>query len=70
MKQNIELYGEDSGYINTFMDLYGAYKRLQDLKKFDKENGIKDNYYFVIENTMTEIKIYKYKNKIKCKVVS
>lgn len=43
------LYGEDSDEVNSYLTLWDAYRGLKETKRFDKENGYEDKYYFVHE---------------------
>lgn len=71
----IVLYGEESGEINSYPTLWDAYRGLKEIKKFDKENRIEDKYYFMHEYEKDgalyqgEIKIYRRGNKIFYKYV-
>ena len=58
-KRYFEVYGEESGYINSFDSLVDAYYQVKSLKEFDKSHNIKDKYYYqlCIEND-NELKIY------------
>lgn len=40
-----DLYGEESGYIESFETLEELNAYLKELKAFDKRNGIKERYY-------------------------
>lgn len=44
-----EVYGEESGEVKGFKTLKEAQEFIKELKKFDKRNGIQDNYYIEIE---------------------
>lgn len=71
----IVLYGEDSDEVNSYPTLWDAYRGLKETKKFDKENGFEDKYYFMHEYEkdgalyQREIKIYRRGNKIFYKYV-
>lgn len=40
-----DLYGEESGYIESFDTLEEVQKYIKELKAFDKRNGIEEEYY-------------------------
>ena len=40
-----DLYGEFSGYIESFDTLEEIQEYIKELKKFDKRNGIEEEYY-------------------------
>lgn len=46
--QYIELYGVDSGFIQSFKHLCEAHRFLKELKQDDIYNGIHDKYYFIL----------------------
>ena len=47
MKEYV-VYGEESGEVKSFESLKEAQKFIKELKRFDKENGIEDNYYIEV----------------------
>lgn len=47
MKEYV-VYGEESGEVKSFKSLKEAQKFIKELKRFDKENGIEDNYYIEV----------------------
>ena len=47
MKEYV-LYGEESGEMKGFKTLKEAKEFIKDIKRFDKENGIEDNYYIEV----------------------
>lgn len=49
MKKYYVVYGEESGEVKSFKTLKEAKEFIRDLKRFDKEQGIEDNYYIEIE---------------------
>lgn len=49
MKKYYVVYGEESGEIKEFKTLKEAKEFIKELKKFDKKEGIEDNYYIEIE---------------------
>lgn len=49
MEKEFDVYGEESGYIESFNTLEEAQKFIKELKQFDKRNNIEDTYY--IEET-------------------
>ena len=49
MKKYYVVYGEESGEIKGFKTLKEAKEFIKGLKRFDKKEGIEDNYYIEIE---------------------
>ena len=47
MKEYV-VYGEESGEMKGFKTLKEAKEFIKDIKRFDKENGIEDNYYIEV----------------------
>lgn len=47
MKEYV-VYGEESGEVKSFKSLKEAQKFIKELKRFDKENNIEDNYYIEV----------------------
>lgn len=45
-----DVYGEESGYMESFDTLEEAQKFIKELKAFDKRNGIEDKYYIEKED--------------------
>lgn len=75
MKQYIEVYGEESGYMEKFDSVLKAYQFVKEIKEFDKKHNIKDKYYYqlVVEDETSEkvydLKVYLRNNKLYAKVV-
>lgn len=44
-----DVYGEESGYIESFYTLEEAEEFIKELKEFDKRNDIEDTYYIEME---------------------
>lgn len=42
---NYDVYGEESGYIESFDTLEEAKQFIKELYQFDKRNNIQDKYY-------------------------
>lgn len=49
MKKHYVVYGEESGEMKVFETLKEAQQFIKELKRFDKEENIQDNYYIEIE---------------------
>lgn len=86
-KENIleKLYvfsGESSGELYRSTSLLDVYNTAKDIKEFDRQNYIQDNYYFEVECLTDEVndnghkvvytydvKIYKRHGKVYCKYI-
>lgn len=44
-----DVYGEESGYIESFDTLKEAQEFIKELKQFDKRHNIQDTYYIEME---------------------
>lgn len=47
-----DVYGVESGYIESFDTIQEAKKFIEDLIRFDKENNIEDKYYIEEDNEL------------------
>ena len=74
--------GECSGELYRSKSLVDMYKTSKEIKEFDRKNGIKDTYYYEVENVSNEkderghtivysqqVKIYRRGNKLFCRGV-